>query len=63
MPTRERFIVENKYLGLAQNGKHYEVYRFIRNMQGEILAKTLVETYPDMPSAIDKMVEQAGNKQ
>lgn len=52
MPTPNRIIIKNKTYGIAQGRGYYEVYRFIRNMNGEILAYVLVGTFKQFNEAL-----------
>lgn len=59
MPIRERIIIKNKAFGIVQERGYYELYRLVRNMEGEILAYCLIGTYRQINEAIKMMVEQA----
>lgn len=59
MPIHERIIIKNKAFGIVQEREYYELYRLVRNAQGEIIAYALVGTYRQARNAITKLVQQA----
>lgn len=61
MPTPNRIIIKNKTYGIAQGRGYYEVYRFIRNMNGEILAYVLVGTFKQFNEALNRILKRGNN--